>query len=100
MLAIAQIQAIRNDLGRLLGKVRLTDGEHDSPAMDAPSRSAWVRISRNAPGGEGELNPSMSLSWTDGALTGIDMTIGAATYRRTLTWTDGALTAVSEWSEV
>jgi len=45
-------------------------------------------------------NPSYSLSYTDGALTQVDMTVGGITYRRTLSYTSGALTGVSAWVEL
>ncbi|HOC93817.1 MAG TPA: hypothetical protein PKH33_15820 [bacterium] len=44
MFIIAQIQEIRNNLGRLLGKVKVTDGENDMPAMDAESRAGYARV--------------------------------------------------------
>jgi hypothetical protein len=44
MFIIAQIQEIRNNLARLLGKVKVTDGENDMPAMDAESRAGYARV--------------------------------------------------------
>lgn len=44
MLVIAQIQDIRNNLGRLLGKVKVTDGSNDMPAMDAHERAGYQNV--------------------------------------------------------
>ncbi len=44
MLIIAQIQEIRNNLSRLLGKVKVTDGTHDMPAMDAAARPGFMKL--------------------------------------------------------
>lgn len=100
MLVIAQIQSITNNLQRLLGKVKVTDGTHDMPAMDDPGRAGWIQEKQNAPTASGRNNPSLSLSWSDGELTQIDMGMNGSTYRKTLSWTDGEPTGISSWSEV
>jgi len=41
MLVISQIQEIRNNLSRLLGKVTVTDGTNDMPAMDSADRPGF-----------------------------------------------------------
>ena len=41
MFVIAQIQEIRNNLSRLLGKVKVTDGSNDMPAMDTSARAGF-----------------------------------------------------------
>lgn len=43
-------------------------------------------------------NPSFTLTYTSGDLTGISMTLKGITYAKTLTYTSGDLTAVSAWS--
>lgn len=43
-------------------------------------------------------NPSAALTWTNGELTTIVLTIGVATYTKTITWTAGEITAISSWS--
>lgn len=45
MLVVAQIQEIRNNLSRLLGKVRITDGSNDMPAMDSHERPGYMQAS-------------------------------------------------------
>ncbi len=98
MFVIAQVQEIRNNLERLLGRVRVTDGDNNMPAMDAPERAGWMRQKQNAPDAQGMLNPSVSITWTGGSPTGIEMTAGGVTYSRTLGWSGGTLVSVSEWT--
>jgi hypothetical protein len=101
MLIIAQIQKIKDDLTRLLGKVKITDGTNDMPSMDDPARAGWAQIKDNVPTATGKNNAEIDLSYDgDDNLTQIDMTIGAVVYRKTLTWTDGNLTNISVWSVV
>lgn len=44
MLIIAQIQSIANNINRLLGKVKVTDGTNDMPAGDDPARGIVTRL--------------------------------------------------------
>lgn len=46
------------------------------------------------------LNPSYALSYVGDSLTQVDMTVGAATYRRTHSYTDGLWTAASVWAVI
>lgn len=60
MLLITQVQEIRNNLSRLLGKVKVTDGSNDMPAMDAASRPGYVRLTdgaNNAPAMDSHQRP-------------------------------------------
>lgn len=99
-IVIAQIQKIKDDLTRLLGKVKVTDGAgNDMPTMDDPARAGWTQTKDNVPTATGKNNGSFELTYdVDGNLTQIDQTIGAVVFRKTLTWAAGALTDISAWS--
>lgn len=43
-------------------------------------------------------NPSIALTYTNGNLTRVVKTIGAATYTKDITYTSGNLTGVTAWS--
>jgi len=44
LLIISQIQSIANNINRLLGKVKVTDGTNDMPTLDAASRAGFVKV--------------------------------------------------------
>jgi len=110
MFIIAQIQKIKDDLTRLLGKVKVTDGTNDLTLTDDGkinviidsdiSKPLWVQEKDNVPTHSSKNNPSYEMTYSNGKITQIDMTIDTTVYRKTLTWDGDDLTQISEWSVV
>lgn len=80
-----------------VGKVRLVTATGDEVTDDTTDAVQNLPI-ETAPTDASKNNPSFALTWTNGELTGLAMTIGGVTYNKTLVWTDGELTAITAWS--
>ena len=72
-------------------------GEDGSTARRVNVDSSGSIISGEALPTDG-YNPSMTLIWTSGNLTGLTKTIGSTTYEKTLSYTGGNLTGITAWS--
>lgn len=106
MLVIAQIQEIRNNLGRLLGKVKVTDGANDMPAMDAHDRAGFQNVS--------SMPLAMRIEWADSAtcyagwaVAGAAESAGSWRIKKivvsgedvTVTWADGNSSFDNAWDD-